>query len=146
MAKASISSLLGQLKKDGFAQKAIVSHELMAELCAAFDLQKGVIDTAAEELRYIEGLAELPFRYLTEFKILPAPGRGKCTCGRTPSALEIVSTALRRKVHDKSLIRDTLIGFENLVEIAQAGRIGECVACGRPIPIAAYRKKDYMYA
>jgi len=34
----------------------------------------------------------------------------------------IVQFALKKKVHDKSLIRDTLIGFQNVMEIAQNGR------------------------
>ena len=146
MAKASMEKLLSQLKKDGFTQKAIVSDEQMDRLVEVFDSQKGVIATPPDELRYIEGLTELPFGYLTEFKVIPAPGHEKCACGRTPSALEIVNTALKRKIHDKSLIRDTLIGFENLVEIAQNGRQGECVACGRMVLMSGYRKKGYMYA
>ena len=91
MAKASMEKLLSQLKKDGFTQKAIVSDEQMDRLVEVFDSQKGVIATPPDELRYIEGLTELPFGYLTEFKVIPAPGHEKCACGRTPSALEIVT-------------------------------------------------------
>ena len=74
MAKASMEKLLSQLKKDGFTQKAIVSDEQMDRLVEVFDSQKGVIATPPDELRYIEGLTELPFGYLTEFKVIPAPG------------------------------------------------------------------------
>ena len=146
MAKASLEKILAQFTKDGFSQKAIVTDEQMGKLIEAFDKQNGVISTPSDELRYIEGLVELPFSYLSEFKVIPAPGHEKCACGRIPSALEIVNTAVKRKIHDKSLIRDTLIGFENLLEIAQNGRQGECVSCGRAIIMGGYRTRRYMYA
>jgi hypothetical protein len=146
MAIASLEKIIGQFAKDGFTQKAIVSDDQMAKLVEAFDSQMGVTSTPSDELRYIEGLAELPFGYLHEFKVIPAPGHEKCACGRIPSALEIVGAALRRKIHDKSLIRDTLIGFENLLEIAQNGRHGECVSCGRAVVMRGYRTRKYMYA
>ncbi len=146
MTKAVLEKIIGQFAKAGFTQKAIVTDEQMTMLIEVFDLQKGVITTPSDELRYIEGLAELPFGYLSEFKVVPAPGHEKCTCGRIPSALEIVSMALRKKIHDKSLIRDTLIGFENLLEIAQNGRQGECVSCGRTMLMSGYRTRRYMYA
>jgi hypothetical protein len=146
MAKTSLEKIVRQFIKDGFTQKAIVSDEQMAELIEAFNSHVGVISTPADELRYIEGLAELPLGFLSEFKVIPAPGYEKCACGRIPSALEIVNVALKRKIHDKSLIRDTLIGFENLLEIAQSGRQGECVSCGRVVVMRSYWTHGYMYA
>jgi hypothetical protein len=146
MAKISLEKIVKQFTKAGFTQKAVVSDEQMAQLIEAFNSQIGVVSTPADELRYIEGLAELPLGYLREFKVIPAPGYEKCVCGRIPSALEIVSGALRRKIHDKSLIRDTLIGFENLLEIAQSGRQGECVSCGRVVVMRSYWTRKYMYA
>jgi len=118
----------------------------MAQLRDALNAEAGVLSTPPDELRYIEGLAELPFGYLSEFKVIPAPGHAKCACGRTPSALEIVHSALRRRVHDKALIRDTLLGFQNILELAQNGRQGECIACGRPVVMAVYFARSYMYA
>lgn len=146
MAKETLEKLLNQIKKDGFTQTAIVSDEQMARLSVAFNAQRGVIATPADELRYIEGLVELPYGYIKEFKVIPAPGHEKCACGRTPTALEIVNTAFKRKIHDKSLIRDTLIGLKNIVEIAQNGRQGECVACGRAVVMRGYFTNAYMYA
>jgi hypothetical protein len=146
MSIVKLKEILGQLTKDGFKQKAIISDEQMAELIEAFDSENEVISTPPDELRYIEGLAELPFGYLSEFKVIPASGHGKCACGRTPSALEIINTALKRRIHDKSLIRDTLIGFENLLEIAQDGRQGECITCGRTVLMGGYRTSSYIYA
>ena len=145
-AKPSLQKALSQLNKEGFAQKAILPDDQMSKLIEAFDSQKGVVSTPEDELRYIEGLVNLPFGYLKEFKVIPADGHEKCACGRIPSALEIVQTAIKRRVHDVSIIRDTLIGFENLIEIAQNGRQGECISCGRPVLMAGYRTRTYMYA
>jgi hypothetical protein len=146
MAKLSLQKALSQLSKDGYTQKAILSDDQMSKLIEAFDSQKGVISTPADELRYIDGLVNLPFGYLQEFKVIPSEGHAKCACGRIPSALEIIQTAMKRRIHDVSLIRDTLIGFENLIEIAQSGRQGECISCGRPIVMRGYRTRRYMYA
>jgi hypothetical protein len=145
MANPTLQKLVSQFARNGFAQKAIVSDEQMAALSAAFNSEKGVIATPPDELRYIEGLAELPFGYLKEFKVIPA-GQGKCVCGRVPTALEIVNTAFKRGIHDKRLIRDTLIGFENILEIAKDGRQGECIVCARPVTMRSYWTHSYMYA
>lgn len=67
MAKEALEKLLDQLKKDGFTQTAIVSTEQMARLAAAFNAHKGVVATPRDELRYIEGLTQLPFGYIKEF-------------------------------------------------------------------------------
>ena len=146
MAVTSLEKIVRQFSKEGFTQKAVVSDEQMAKLIDAFNSQVGVISTPADELRYIEGLVELPLGYLSEFKVIPAPGYEKCKCGRIPSALEIVNSALKQRIHDKSLIRDTLIGFENLLEIARSGRQGECISCGRTVVMRSYYTHGYMYA
>lgn len=146
MESRSLKKLVSQFEKEGYITKAIVTDEQMKRLVEAFNSEKGVISTPADELRYIEGLAELPIGYIREFKVIPSAGYEKCACGRTPSALEIVNTAFKRKIHDKSLIRDTLIGFENLLEIAKEGRQGECIACGRVVVMASYWTNAYMYA
>lgn len=146
MSELQLDDIMTQLQNRGFKQKAIVSDDEMKQMCVAFDAQKGVVSTPEAELRYIEGLMDLPIGYIPEFKVLPAEGHEKCECGRVPSALDLVSTALKHKIHDKSLMRDTFIGFHNLVEMAQTGRAGECIACGRPTLFAGYRKQDYMYA
>lgn len=62
------------------------------------------------------------------------------------SALDIVSYAVRHAVHGKSLIRDTLIGFRSTFEIAQGGRQGECLNCGRLVVSRVYYSHAYMYA
>lgn len=147
MAKAlSLAKEISQLSQDGFSQKAIVSDEKMEMLSKAFNSQKGVVSTPPDELRYIEGLLELPFGYIKEFNVIPRSGRKSCKCGRILTALDIVYPAVKRRVHDKNLMRDTLIGFENLVEIAKDGRQGECVSCGRLAIMGGYWTHGYMYA
>lgn len=147
MAKAlSLAKEISQLSEDGFSQKAIVSDEKMKAMSKAFNSQKGVISTPQDELRYIEGLLELPFGHIKEFNVIPKNGQGLCKCGRTLTALDIVYPAVKRRIHDKNLMRDALIGFENLVEIAKDGRQGECVACGRVVIMGGYWTHAYMYA
>ncbi|HEV7671764.1 MAG TPA: hypothetical protein VGS22_24855 [Thermoanaerobaculia bacterium] len=146
METLTLANLKTQYLKDGFEQRVLVSDAQMAQLLDALNAEPGVIATPPDELRYIEGLAELPFGYLSDFKVIPAPGYEKCACGRRPSALEIVHSALRRRIHDKGLIRDTLLGFQNIFEIAQNGRQGECIACGRAVVMAVYGRISYMYA
>ena len=147
MAKTlSLAKEISQLSADGFPQKAIVSDDKMSALSKAFNSQKGVISTPQDELRYIEGLFELPFGYIKEFNVIPKSGNGLCKCGRVLSALDIVYPAVKKRIHDKNLMRDALIGLENIVEIAKDGRQGECISCGRTAIMAGYWTHRYMYA
>lgn len=135
-----------KLREQGYTQKAIVSDEDMMEAVRIMDKEKGVISTPATELRYIEGLFDLPMGYIKEFKVIPGQGFHKCGCGRVPSALDIVYTAHRQRIHDSRLIRDTLIGFTNLLELADDGREGWCYQCGKPLVMFSYWTGGYMYA
>jgi hypothetical protein len=112
----------------------------------AFDDQEGIVDTPTEELRYIEGLLNLPLGYVGQFRVVPAEGHEQCVCGRTPSALDIIYTALRKRIHDKELMRDTLIGFSNIIELSENGRTAECFNCSRLISSRSYWTRRYMYA
>jgi hypothetical protein len=118
----------------------------MALARKSFDSEEGVVDTPADELRYIEGLLNLPLGHIDHFKIIPAKGSERCACGRTPSALDVVHTALRKRIHDKEIIRDALIGFSNLVELSENGRTAECFNCGRLIVSRSYWTHRYLYA
>ncbi len=62
------------------------------------------------------------------------------------SALDLVATALRRRVHDRDLVRDTLLGLTNLVELADGGRAADCFSCGRAMLSSSYWTHGYMYA
>jgi hypothetical protein len=134
------------LRSCGFGARAIVSDEEMAAATEAFRGERGVIDTPPEELRYIEGLLNLPMGHIERFSIIPAPGYAQCACGRVPSALDLVATALRRRIHDRDTVRDTLLGLTNLVELADGGRAADCVACGRAMLSSSYWTSRYMYA
>ncbi len=145
MTSKALNNLKKKFREKGFTQKAIISDKEMTEAIKILNAQKGVVTTPDKELRYIEGLFDLPLGYLHEFNVIPAKGK-KCICGRTPNALDIVYTALKKQIHDKSLIRDTLIGFNNLIEFAESGRTGECFHCGKPVVMASYWTNRYMYA
>jgi len=54
------------------------------------------------ELRYIEGLFNLPLGHLGGFYMIPRRGYEKCKCGRTPSALDVVYFALTKHIHHAS--------------------------------------------
>lgn len=146
MERMSLVEFKERLRRQGFEQKAVVSDEEMELARESFNSQEGAIDTPAEELRYIEGLLNLPFGYIEQFKILPAKGSERCACGRIPSALDIVYTAVKKRIHDKDVIRDTLIGFSNLIELSENGRTAECFNCARLISSRGYWTRRYMYA
>ena len=146
MEQTSLATFKEGLRRKGFGQKAVISDEEMEAAQRAFEDEQGVLDTPADELRYIEGLLNLPLGFIDQFKIIPAAGHERCACGRTPSALDITYTAIKKRIHDKETIRDTVIGFSNLVELADDGRTGECFNCGRLIQSRGYWTRRYMYA
>ena len=105
------------------------------------------IDTPADELRYIEGLLNLPTGpHRAVQGIIPATGHARCACGRVPSALDLVATALRRRIHDRDTVRETVLGLTNLVELADGGRAADCFSCGRRMLSSSYWTNGYMYA
>ena len=106
MKQTSLATFKEGLRQKGFEKKAVISDEEMEMASRAFADEEGVLDTPAEELRYIEGLLNLPLGFIDQFKIIPAAGYERCACGRTPSALDITSTALKKQIHDKETIRD----------------------------------------
>jgi hypothetical protein len=97
-------------------------------------------------LRFIEGRLDLPMGHLRYFRITAADGRTTCDCGRTTTALDIVSTALVNRTHPLNLMRDALLGFRNTLEFADKGRQGDCYACGRAVLASSYWTTGYMYA
>ena len=146
MENTTLTDLKERLRAQGFEQKALVSDQEMELAIRAVEAEEGTLDTPAEELRYIEGLLNLPLRHLERYRILPAKGYGQCACGRTLSALDIVYTALTKRIHDKELMRDTLYGCPNMIEMSEDGRAAECFNCGRPVLSRGYWTKCYMYA
>jgi hypothetical protein len=146
LVRTTLREFTERLKARGFEAKAIVSDEEMAIASEAFHREEGILDTPDDELRYIEGLLNLPLGHLERFSIIPAEGYARCACGRVPSALDLVATALRRRIHDRDLVRETLLGLTNMVELSEGGRAGECFACGRRMLSSSYWTHAYMYA
>ena len=144
--RTTLRELTERLRDRGFEAKAIVSDEEMAAATEAFHGEEGILDTPAEELRYIEGLLNLPMDHIKRFSIIPAAGYARCACGRGPSALDLVATALRQRIHDRDTVRETLLGLTNLVELAEGGRTAECFSCGRRTVSSSYWTHQYMYA
>ena len=141
----SVEDLKSQLMQIS-CTKLVLSEEDMVRLIEQLDKDKRAIDTPQEELRYIEGLFNLPLGFIESFKVIPEPGLEQCECGRVPNALDIVYSAFSKQIHSRELIRDTLIGVTNVFEVAKDGRTGECLSCGRSIVMFSYWKKGYMYA
>ena len=118
----------------------------MSKVLGLLDQDPRAIATPPEELRYIEGLFDLPLGFIDSFKVVPKAGDEKCICGRVPTALDIVHFAFAKQVHSRELIRDTLIGFANIFEFANNGRVAECYHCGKQLNMFSYFKKNYAYA
>jgi hypothetical protein len=146
VAAEKVQKLKESLKEAGYDQKAILAPSEMDRALEALETESRALDTPAEELRYIEGLLDLPMGYIEYFRVVPAPGYEKCRCGRVPSALDIVHHAYAQQIHARELLRDTLIGLRNIFELSDRGRVAGCYACGRPIVMAAYYKVGYGYA
>ena len=147
MSWQTLGDFKDHLERAGFDKKAILSDEEMANVNRILDRDERARDTPPEELRYIEGLFNLPLGHIRSFKIIPKPGHENCSsCGRAASALDIVYFAFSKQIHSRELIRDTLIGSSNIFEISEEGRDGECYRCGERMSSEAYWKVGYGYA
>lgn len=146
MRPSAIDDITQDMRGRGFTTKAFVDDEAFGRIVRLLDEQPERIDTPPDELRFIEGRLDLPMGHLDHFRITTADGRTACECGRTTTALDIVSTALVRRTHPYGLVRDALIGFRNTVEFAETGRQGECYACGRAVLASSYWTHSYLYA
>jgi hypothetical protein len=143
----SIEEAKKALRQRGFGTKAILSDQAMRALSKLVTDDPAYRKTPRAELGYMEGLLDLPLGHIAEFGFVPAKGSEQCACGRTPTALDIVVTALRQGIHERGLIRDTIIGLENVFEMADGGRTGACISCGRAVVMAVYHyKQSYLYA
>jgi hypothetical protein len=142
-----IKSFKRHLQSNGHTTKAVLDDATMDRVGALVTADKRYTLTPPDELRYLEGLLELPLGQLKEFGIIPAAGHETCWCGRIPTALDVVVTALRQGIHGKPLIRDTFIGMQNVFEMAEKGRDAACISCGRLVTAAVYHyKRSYLYA
>jgi hypothetical protein len=135
------------LKSKGYATKVVLDDKTMERASALVTADKRYVLTPPDELRYMEGLLDLPIGQMKEFGLIPAAGHETCGCGRRPSALDVVLTAIKQGIHGKTLVRDTIIGLENVFEMADGGRDAVCVSCGRLVRAQVYHyKRSYLYA
>jgi hypothetical protein len=142
-----IETLKRHLKSKGYATKVVLDDKTMERASALVTGDKRYRLTPPDELRYIEGLLDLPMGHMREFGMIPAAGHETCECGRAPSALDVVATALRQGVHGKALVRDTILGTQNIFEMSDTGRDAACLSCGRLVTAAVYHyKRSYLYA
>lgn len=146
MRSETIEKLKDEMRAAGYTTKAILPDDEFRRIEQMLNGQPHVVDTPDDEIRYIEGLVNVPLGHLRHFRITTGPDRHHCECGRATSALDIVGTALRRRIHPRSVIRDTMIGLQCVFEFADDGRQGECYHCGRPVVAFSYWTNKYMYA
>lgn len=143
----SISTLKTFLHGQGYSAKVMLDGPAMDRVTTLVTADKHYQLTPPEELRYIEGLLDLPLGFLKEFGFIPSDETQTCVCGRTPSALDVVHTALSQGIHAKSLIRDTLIGPHHIFEMSATGRDFACASCGNRLVMKVYSsKRKYLYA
>lgn len=143
----SISALKTFLQTKGYNTKVILDDAAMERVSRLVTTDERYQLTAQDELRYIEGLLDLPLGFLNEFGFIPSDESHICVCGRTPSALDVVHTALSQGIHAKALIRDTFLGPQHIFEMAAAGRDFACMSCGNHLVMKAYTSKSkYLYA
>jgi hypothetical protein len=143
----NIEALKRDLRSGGYVTKVVLDDDTMEWASALVVADKGYRLTPPDELRYMEGLLDLPIGYMKEFGFIPSEGFEVCTCGRTPSALDVVVTALKQGIHRRELVRDTILGLEKIFEMSDMGRDAACVSCGRIIKVGVYHYKgSYLYA
>ncbi|HVO16348.1 MAG TPA: hypothetical protein VMV26_14110 [Alphaproteobacteria bacterium] len=95
MASRYVDKFKSDLAKAGFSSKAILDEKQLARLVSELEKDPLVSSTPDTELRYIEGLLRLPLEFIEFFSVIPKSGCEKCKCGREPSALEVISYAIK---------------------------------------------------
>jgi hypothetical protein len=141
----SLDEVKRYLRRAGFTQKAILSDAEMERVGNLVRQDPRALETPDAELRYIEGLFGVPLGSIPSFLVIPRSGHEQCSCGRTPSALDVVYYAVARQIHSRELMRDTMLGVTNVMEMSDDGRTTQCYSCGRAITFDTYYKKAYVY-
>ncbi|MET4590696.1 hypothetical protein [Arthrobacter sp. 754] len=143
----SIPAIKRYLHSKGYTAKVILDDVAFERISNLVTGDKRYQLTPLSELRYMEGLLDLPLGYIEEFGFIPSDETRICVCGRVPSALDVVHTALAHGIHSKTLLRDTIYGNENIFEMSSSGREFACLSCGNRHLMAVYHhKRNYMYA
>ena len=142
-----IKALKQYLQSRGYTSKVVLDDDAMDRISTLITADRRYRLTPPEELRYMEGLLNLPLGFMREFGYIPMGGHEVCECGRTPSALDVVHTALKQGIHSKALVRDTMLGHQNVFEMADSGRTAACISCSNTFVVEVYHHlRNYMYA
>ena len=141
----TVTKILDSLRASGHRSHAVVDDRRFGQLVKGLAQDPNAVETPDSDLRFIEGLADLPIGFLRSFHVT-FDGSSTCGCGRQLSAADVVGSALRAQVHPRDLITRTLAGMQNVVELSDGGRRGACLACGREFLAASYWTNGYMYA
>jgi hypothetical protein len=126
--------------------KMVISPERMERVRAEFRQLPGLRATPESDLRYIEGLLDLPHGTVKHFYCIPDASSATCACGREPNAAEVIAHALRNGVHSRQIVRDAVIGVQPIFERSDGGREAACLRCSRRIKLLGYLGEDYIYA
>jgi hypothetical protein len=104
--------------------------------------------TPDSEMRYMEGFLDLPLGSLDgNFDYVMQEGFLRCKCGRIPTALDIVISAVNTGRHEKGIIVKTLTSKDSVFESSPGGRAGNCIQCGKVFSSRGYKwKKTYYYS
>ena len=129
-----------------YLHKMILPRARMDRAVAEANALPGVRKTPPADLRFIEGIADLPYESVTFFHCIPDAQSITCKCGREPNAADIVAHALRQNIHSRQTIRDAIAGLQCIFEPAQGGRQAPCLRCARPITMRGYWRQEYLYA
>lgn len=143
----TISELKAYLQTKGYTTKVILDEAAIERVSSLVTADERYQLTPPDELRYMEGILDLPLGIMEEFGFIPSDESRTCVCGRKPSALDVVHTALAQGIHGKSLIRDTILGPGKIFEMASDGRDFACLSCGNRMTMKVYHyKRRYLYA
>jgi hypothetical protein len=140
-------SEIEQLRNEASAylHKMVIPRARMDRALAEANALQGVRETPPADLRFIEGIADLPYESVTFFRCIPDAQSIVCKCGREPNAADIVAHALRQNIHSRQTVRDAIAGLQCIFEAAQGGRQAPCLRCARPITLRGYWRQEYMY-
>jgi hypothetical protein len=140
-------SEIEQLRNEASAymHKMVIPRARMDRALAEANRLPGVRETPPADLRFIEGIADLPYESVTFFHCIPDAKSIVCPCGREPNAADIVAYALRQNLHSRQTVRDAIAGLQCIFEVARGGREAPCLRCARRIMLHGYWRQEYMY-
>jgi hypothetical protein len=129
-----------------YAGKMVIDDARMWRVREEVSSNKNLRSTPDGDLRFIEGLLDIPYGHIREFSCVPDAASQTCVCGRQPNAADVVAFAVRRNIHARQTIRDALLGLENIYEPSADGREAACLKCSHKIRMMIYFGQNYVYA